>query len=480
MKKYILPAMAITLIALLALTLIACNDDKNPSGDKESSSAESATDAPTDPVTDTPTEPTTDPATDEVTDPATEPATETETEPETESETEPETEDPSLHLGKLDSLREIMEPIFSGNVVSNETVMFLDPGDAKQLLYTIDEIISVTSYDQKTVYEQGKDYDVVDGKLVLLEGSAIPHIGSETFYNYPGSIIQVNHDGKTVLMYWGEATAMTKWQICVNYTHADTWSGFYQTCEASVYTAFIEKLKNGENVTVMFYGDSITYGANASFLVGGGTNQHTYSQMFVEALADVFDYKVHYINPGLGNTAKVPDDYGTGERGTITYINTGVGGWTSMDGVNNFNNYVKAFVEQYGCDLFFVAYGMNDGGNAPSFTAKNTEKILNGVLELAPDCALCMIATMVPNPAGIGWYGNQAKQEAALIKSAEKYRENGVACAVACMGSTSLAVLEHKEFMDYTGNNVNHPNDFFGRVYAQTIFETVIGYENLD
>ena len=31
------------------------------------------------------------------------------------------------------------------------------------------------------------------------------------------------------------------------------------------------------------------------------------------------------------------------------------------------------------------------------------------------------------------------------------------------------ALLKRKLFRDMTGNNVNHPNDFLARVYAQTI-----------
>ena len=62
---------------------------------------------------------------------------------------------------------------------------------------------------------------------------------------------------------------------------------------------------------------------------------------------------------------------------------------------------------------------------------------------------------------------------------AEQYRENGVPCATVQMTSVSKAVLEHKEFVDYTGNNINHPNDFFIRIYANSLLQSVIGYDNL-
>ena len=74
---------------------------------------------------------------------------------------------------------------------------------------------------------------------------------------------------------------------------------------------------------------------------------------------------------------------------------------------------------------------------------------------------------------------NIKNQDSALKALAENYSSAGIECGVASVGLVSESVLERKEFRDYTGNNINHPNDFFCRVYAQTIFKALIGYENL-
>jgi len=37
-------------------------------------------------------------------------------------------------------------------------------------------------------------------------------------------------------------------------------------------------------------------------------------------------------------------------------------------------------------------------------------------------------------------------------------------------------LLTRKRYCDMTGNNVNHPNDFLARAYAQNLWQTVIGY----
>ncbi len=386
-----------------------------------------------------------------------------------------------LEINMSDIKNPLMQPIFSGTVTVNETVMFLDKGDVKSLLYPIESIQSVTSYDGKKVYEEGKDYVLVDGKIQVTENSSIPCITSKKFYNSPGSIIQVMHDGKQVPMHWGEGRLMTDWQVNVNYTHAEGWEGFAQPSELATYRNFVKKLQAGEDVTVFFYGDSITNGASASYLYGYEPFQATYPMLFTQTLADLFGYTVHYVPGGVTGAPVVPNtDYVGGDRGTITFVNTAVGGWTSQNGKDNIDAYITQKIEAYGCDLFIVAYGMNDAGVQPRVTSKNTEAIVDAVLEVTPDANIVLMATMVPNPAGLGWYGNQPKQEAEFQKLAKKYNEKGIPCSVCCMTSVSLSILEHKDFHDYSGNNINHPNDYFARVYAQVLLQTVIGYENMN
>ena len=49
-----------------------------------------------------------------------------------------------------------------------------------------------------------------------------------------------------------------------------------------------------EDVTVIFYGDSCTYGAASSFAYGYSPFQYSYALLVTNALADLFDYTVHY------------------------------------------------------------------------------------------------------------------------------------------------------------------------------------------
>ena len=383
-------------------------------------------------------------------------------------------------------LETYMTPIWDGRVVHNETVMFLGMDDEVSLLFDADEILSVRSYDLKTEYQQGIDYDYVDGKLVLLDGTSIPCIDKSEYYTsndqYFALVTKGNSepDATGAYTYWGEGDTMTKWQVAVTYKHSQFWDGYSVECFADKHQDLVKKLQNGEDVTFVFYGDSITYGANASFMVGVEPNMPTWPLMFAQYIAKQYGYTVRYVKDEF-STAPVPtEDTVYGTNGTITYYNPSVGGWSVEQGYQNIENYVNAAIDKYGCDLFTVAFGMNNAALSAKKFVQYAEGIIERVLKHAPETDIVMVSTMVPNPeATNGWYGNQDQFEAEMIASADTYYQNGTNCSVACMTSMSVSVLGKKRFRDYTGNNINHPNDFMSRLYAQVMVETVFGYENL-
>lgn len=395
------------------------------------------------------------------------------------------TNDGPIEVGvyNMYDLQTYMEPIWKGRVVHNETVMFLGMDDKAPLLYEADEIVSVRSYDLKTEYKQGVDYDYIDGKLVLLEGTSIPHISKEEYYtNNPNCSMLITKgnaepDATGSYTYWGEGDAMTKWQVAVTYKHSQSWGGYQPECFADRYQDLVQKLQNGEDVTFVFYGDSITYGANSSFVIGEEPFAPSWSQMFTQYVAKQYGYTVKYVTNQF-TTAPVPkEDSVYGTNGTITYYNPSVGGWTVENGRNYLDDYVNTFIDEQGCDLFVVAFGMNNGGLSAQRFCAHTEKLIDSVKEHAPEMDVVMVSTMVPNPeATNGWYGNQEFFEAEMLPLVDTLNENGTSCSVTCMTSMSKSILENKRFRDYTGNNINHSNDFCARIYAQVMMETVFGY----
>ena len=374
----------------------------------------------------------------------------------------------------------LMKDIFSGGTVLNETVMFLDYGQEKTLLFNADEIISVKSYDNAVTYREGIDYSLVDGRIKILDGSAIPCITSEGYYDgLPGGrkdMIKTIHDGKEVSIYWGEAHYMADWQVNVSYTHSDKWDGFVQPSCRDQFEGLLKKLKKGEDVTILFNGDSITHGCSSSMVYGYEPYQPSFAMLVAESLASAYGYRLVFTDVShIRNTPMIPcESIDYGNRGTLRYINTAVGGWHSIDGVNHFDEYTGNLVKEYGCDLFVIGYGMNDRTLAPEDVAANIRNVCDNVLAISPEASLLLIATMLPNPtASNGWYGLQHLQEPELLKLSEEYRRDGHRCAVAQMTSVSRDVLKRKDFMDWSGNNINHPNDFFARIYAQTILRAI-------
>ena len=476
-KKSMISLIAGLLLASLALSLGSCTENIDP---EETTLENESTVLPHD------TEEDATDTTEAQTDPVQESAP-SETVPESETVLESETADMEETTNKIElnvdmsDLQDIMRPLFNSTYTMNETVMFIDRGEIKSLLYPIESITSVTSYDGTIVYQEGRDYVLEDGNIRVTADSTIPCITSDVYYNWPEGMLVTQHNGEAVNTFWGESQP-TQWQVCVNYSHTAAWDGFVQECKLDVYAPFVEKLQAGQDVTVFFYGDSITHGANASYT--HAPYQPPYPILFTQALADLFNYTVEYVRVDLPSNVPEPPRQayvgGDGSGGTIRYVNTAVGGWTSQNGLDNVQTFVCNQIQRYGCDLFIVGFGMNDGSVKPGITKETIKRIAHAALQESPDTGMMLISTMVPNPDAVnGWYGNQEQQEPALLALADEYRAKGVSCAVAQLTSVSKAVLTRKKFIDYTGNNINHPNDFFGRVYAQTLLQTLIGYENM-
>ena len=373
--------------------------------------------------------------------------------------------------------------IFSAGVLEEETVAFLAPDEKKRLLFRADEILRVTSYDKSVTYEPGRDYALADGCLVRAADSAIPFFEPALYYS-PGDQAMLKlkkPDGEITDGFFSEGRAIPDRQARVTYRHSDGWDGFRQETRRDRFARFFAKLEAGQDVTVLFYGDSITYGANASLLMQWAPRQPSYPMLFTMALAELYGYTVRFTPPMVANAAldAVPD-YRAGDRGTITYVNSAVGGWSSQNGIDSFATHVAEKIDRFGCDLFALAFGMNDGNLPAEKTARNCEKILQKVFDAAPETNALLVSTMLPNPdAANGWFGTQPTQEPLLLALADAFTKKGLPCAAAQMTSVSRAVLARKRFIDYTGNNINHPNDFFSRVYACTLLQTVVGYDHI-
>lgn len=333
-----------------------------------------------------------------------------------------------------------INPVWEGNTVYNETVwpVDLDGGDLViPLLYRADKIISVKDIYLQTEYEQGRDFELCDGKIKILRGGKINITARDEFFlkekqeNSPLSIA-ASCGG---WLYFAEGDGITKKQICVTYEHSDEWDMF-KPQKTNKLPKIIDKIGKKEPFGFAFFGDSITYGCNSSGMKD--INVPPYTPIWAKQTVNELNKNGEY----------------------VSYINRAVGGMASPWGAEQMYGLFKD--DKF--ELMLIAFGMNDGGTL-NFE-ENTEKMINDALKINPESEFLLVSTMLPHKLAAGFYGEQYKQQAILERICEKY---GDIAELVPMTDMHTALLQKKRYFDMTGNNVNHPNDFLASVYAQTI-----------
>lgn len=350
-------------------------------------------------------------------------------------------------------------PIWDAREIYQETVMFFEGESERSLLYAPQDIICVRNYGLDIVYEEGKDYTLSeDGKLVLPEGSSIPRFAVEEYYltqpdtrtDGKDATIKVYNDRTAVPLegdHWlnfFERDELTSKQISVCYRHAQPWKGPVPEGKGEKLQNFLSKVGKGKSVTILFYGDSITTGAQSS----------SYEHMRPQA--DIWPEMIKKY---------IEKEYGV----TVNYLNEAVGGYTTARGAENFS----AGVNRSGVDLLVLGFGMNDPETSPMRYTELMMSMIEAFRQTNPSGEVIAVAPMTPNYE-TDWYGNQASFRNSLSVIEGRYG------FCACADVTSMfeyLFTAGKQFRDVTVNNVNHPNDFAARLYAQVILKTIFGDE---
>lgn len=355
-----------------------------------------------------------------------------------------------------------LSPVWEGDTVYHETAMFYTDRASISLLYPIKSIIGVRSYDLKTCYTEGVDYKVVDGKLERLPGSAIPLFTGD---------VSGAADLKLLC---------PQFQISVTYSHDTTWSGGYAPVKPesridklpNTYT----RLKNKQALNVVFYGDSITVGWNASGLNQPTLNYAASSDKSAAALYAADPSYVASMNiapymPSWPNLVvnRLKADYGYPE---INMINKAVSSSTANWGAQNIDYQLNATNP----DLVVIGFGMNGftPGDPAGFVSNYKNQIAGMIADILtddgtggdiyyPNAEILLVSRMTCNNAAQDAVLNDMENELEIIAAGY---EN---VAVAPVSSVFTEIAKSKRYIDYTGNNINHPNDFGARIYAQTV-----------
>lgn len=336
----------------------------------------------------------------------------------------------------------VQNEYWRGKVVFNESVYPLLNADGTMspisLMYDVDRVISVRNGTLDMEYKYGTDYIIEDGKLVILTTGSIKTVKYSDFRisSTPADTTFWQECRAGGYTYFCEGAVFHSAQLAITYTHSDIWEGPIPESKISLLPNTASKIQNKEHLTVVFSGDSITCGANVSGFVSASPSMPLWSDLTISALKEYY---------GLTD---------------VGYANTAVGGTFSEWGAENaYEN-----ISKYGPDLVFIGFGMNDGtiNVSPDTFKSNIQTMINSARAVNPNCEFILIAPMLANPETY-FSGIQSR----YLSTLESLEGSGI--AVVDMTSIHSYLLGIKKYSDMTGNNVNHPNDFLARFYAQAM-----------
>lgn len=342
------------------------------------------------------------------------------------------------------SFEQIMSPVWDNNIIYDEFLTMVKSNGIAEapLLYTPKDVLSVTSADKTVEYEQGRDWEVLGNVFRLTENSRIfAFEDNELIFDVvkPKESF-LTEDGKYSLFHEGHF--FHDRQICITYKRVEGGCDFIVDSCDDMMPQMMEKLHSKKELTMVLFGDSIAEGANSSGRALTTPFLPTWGDLFVEKL------RRHY-------------------KTKINLINTSKGGEDTYWAIGN----AKEKVADFHPDVALIAFGMNDSDKAEKFV-ENIKKIKDTIIQSSPLTEFILCATTVPNRKLKNFYKYQGEYRDALME----LREKGT--VIADFYSMQKYLLKRKRFIDLTGNNVNHPNDFMIRCHAQLLTELFISTTN--
>lgn len=349
------------------------------------------------------------------------------------------------HWPRYISLDQYLQPFLTADTIHDETIMPIKRGNAAPnggLLFPVRTVLAVRDAYLGTVYEEGIDWNWEGQRIVLPDSSRIPYFeADELVYgvakegmSQPGSL-----PGTYVLFSEGELLRAR--QLAVTYLPERRGSAAPKRLAAPSpsLSRTSSKLASRQPLQVVFWGNSIEVGANSSGF------QHV--PPFMPNWAELFVWKLrkHFDAP-------------------VSFRNLAVGGQTAAWGVENVSQVLDADP-----DLVVIGFGMNDGtfGVPVDVFAGQVEAMIDAVRAERPQCEFIVITPMLANPAAVQ-HNLQAAYRPALLD----LERPGV--AVADLSYWHAWLLTHKAYEDMTGNNINHPNDYLARWYAQVLVALLV------
>ncbi len=343
---------------------------------------------------------------------------------------------------KKDMIDTALIPFWKTTTMHNESVLMISRDrelPEANLLFTPYKILSVRNAELNMNYKEGIDWEYAEGRLRLLKGSKAAFLTDTQLYS-DSSIRSFPKRGGGFILF-NEGLFFHTHQLAVTYTHStDLWKGPVPPFQARALREVLRKLKRRTLLQILLFGDSIAAGANASGVNNAFPHLSSWGNLFAEKLRRYY-------------------------KGKIAFTNTAVGGKDSHWGLKT----VQERVIDHNPDLVIIAFGMNDGTARidPKVFKANIEEMINKIRQHNAKTAFILVAPMLPNPES-----NFVGTQESLKKVLEELTGKGI--ILVDMTSVHIELLKYKSYQDMTGNNINHPNDFLIRWYAQQISSVLI------
>ena len=322
-------------------------------------------------------------------------------------------------------------PVWDTDTMYFESLTFTD-GES-QLMFEADEIISFYDSHIEKEYKLDVDFTVENRKVKLLPKTEIFSFTSDELYPcepIPGHSFPMGE--KNILFY--EEHFFHDRQYAITYKiKKNTWEGHKPSSARGYIPATMQKLTRGEPLKVTLLGDSICVGANASGFTGAQPFLPSFSGLLTEELENRFGSKIDFHNPSIGGK------------------DSKWGAETVEENVNFRKN-----------DLVIISLGGNDSFTPVETYLANIKHIIDRIKYVHPSTEIIIMSPTYANELLKGtFHGNQPL----FIDKMESLTGPGI--ALADITNLQRELLKHKRYIDITGNNINHPNDFFHRIIAQ-------------
>ncbi|MFJ7796594.1 SGNH/GDSL hydrolase family protein [Pseudomonas sp. NPDC096950] len=320
--------------------------------------------------------------------------------------------------------------LLTGPTVYGET-FYAEQGrsDEHATMFTPIRIIQVYNPGTGEIYKEPEDYLPTKEGITLTPGSRIKRAP----FGFSDQITDVEKNTYGVRV----TTEFQSYQYAITYDKK-------ATLAPHIYGDLggFQQLIGTKPLSITFYGDSITLGANATSIYTP-PNQPGYAGLVMAYLSETY--------PGMWLSR-----------------NTSVGGWSSKDAIKA----VDYRVLDKKSDLVVIAFGMNDESIFSAAKYKNNlEKLIDTIRLRAPDVPIMLVSPIRANPKAI----IQKKRNVDdYLPALESLQQKYSSVAVADVTSIWDVMLRKKAYLDVTGNGLNHPNDFAHRIIAEVVLSAIL------